>query len=119
MDEVSPSGQTHAWEVCGGSVTEWVIDPWRHGLECDDLNALAGGEPAENARQIERLLAGEDGAPAIRCAVLLNAAAGLYVSGRGWTFEESVQRAKHALDKGAGGEALERLRRASRGSVRR
>ncbi|HWB43644.1 MAG TPA: anthranilate phosphoribosyltransferase [Gemmatimonadales bacterium] len=114
MDEVSPCGPTHAWEVCGGVVTEWAIDPWRHGLECEDLDDLAGGEPAENARRIERLLAGGDGAPAIRCAVLLNAAAGLYVSGRGWTFEESVQRAKHALDHGAGGEALERLRRASR-----
>ncbi|MGH7578726.1 MAG: anthranilate phosphoribosyltransferase [Gemmatimonadales bacterium] len=113
MDEVSPNGPTHAWEVCGSVVTEWTIDPRRHDLDCEDLDGLAGGEPAENAERIERLLAGREGARAIRCAVLLNAAAGLYVSGRGWTFDESVQRATHALDSGAGGEALSRLRRAS------
>jgi anthranilate phosphoribosyltransferase len=44
--------------------------------------------------------------------VLLNAAAGLYVSGRGWTFEEAVERATAALESGAGMEVLQRLRRA-------
>jgi len=44
--------------------------------------------------------------------VLLNAAAGLYVSGRGWTLEESVERATRALENGAGMGVLERLRRA-------
>ena len=89
------------------------LEPARYGLACDDLDGLAGGEPSENARRIERLLAGENGAAAIRCAVLLNAAAGLYVSGGGWTFEESVERATEALDKGAALAALERLRQAS------
>jgi anthranilate phosphoribosyltransferase len=58
-------------------------------------------------------LAGRERTPAVRCAVLLNAAAGLYVSGRGWTFEEAAERAKRALDSGAAIEALERLRRAA------
>jgi anthranilate phosphoribosyltransferase len=115
MDEVSPGGLTHTWEVCGTEVREWTIDPQRYGLACDDLDGLAGGEPAENAERIERLLHGGDDAPAVRCAVLLNAAAGLYVSGRGWTFEESVGRATQALDNGAGREALTRFRKASAG----
>jgi anthranilate phosphoribosyltransferase len=93
-------------------VTEWSIEPRRLGLDCDDLDGLAGGEPAENAERIERLLAGRDETPALRCAVLLNAAAGLYVSGRGWTFEEAVERATAALESGAGMEVLQRLRRA-------
>jgi anthranilate phosphoribosyltransferase len=76
---------------------------------------LEGGEPAQNAERIERLLSGDDGAPAVRCAVLLNAAAGLYVSERGWTFEESLERAREALESGAGREVLERLRRAAPG----
>jgi anthranilate phosphoribosyltransferase len=45
--------------------------------------------------------------------VLLNAAAGLYVSGGGWTFEEAVERATRSLESGAAAEALERLRRGS------
>jgi anthranilate phosphoribosyltransferase len=115
MDEVSPSGSTWVWEVREGGVTEWRIEPRDYGLDCDDLDGLAGGEPAQNAERIERLLADGDGAPAVRCAVLLNAAAGLYVSGRGWTFEESVERARAALESGAGWQALERLRRAAPG----
>jgi anthranilate phosphoribosyltransferase len=113
MDEVSPSGRTGVWEVCDGAVAEWEIDPARYGLDRDDLDGLAGGEPAENARRIERLLAGEDGLAAVRCAVLLNAAAGLYVSGGGWSFEEAVERARYSLESGAAAAALERLRRTS------
>jgi anthranilate phosphoribosyltransferase len=112
MDEVSPCGLTRVWEVRERTVTEWLIEPRRFDLDCDDLDGLAGGEPAQNAERIERLLAG-DGPPPIRCAVLLNAAAGFYVSGRGWTFEESVERAGSALESGAASQALERLRRAA------
>ena len=114
MDEVSPSGATRVWEVCGGAVREWRIEPERYGLECDDLDGLAGGEPAENAERIERLLGGDRVPPAVRCAVLLNAAAGLYVSGAGWSFGEAVERAMASLESGAAAAALERLRRAAR-----
>jgi anthranilate phosphoribosyltransferase len=113
MDEVSPCGKTDVWEVCDGAVAEWEIEPARHGLDCDDLDGLAGGWPPENARRIERLLAGEGDMVAIRSAVLLNAAAGLYVSGGGWSFDEAVERARNSLESGAAAEALERLRRAS------
>ncbi len=117
MDEVSPSGATRVWEICDGTVTEWRIDPRTLGLGCEDLDDLAGGEPADNAERIERLLQKGDGPPAVRCAVLLNAAAGLYVSGRGWTFEESAARATEALASGAGAAALQRLRRATARAV--
>jgi anthranilate phosphoribosyltransferase len=73
------------------------------------LDELAGGEPSENGARIEDLLLG-DGHPAVKCAVLLNAAAALYVSGRGWTFEQAAERARGALENGAGAEVLRRLR---------
>ncbi len=112
MDEVSPSGETRVWEVREGRVATWTIAPGAHGLDCEDLGGLAGGEPSENADRLERLLGGE-GRAVERCAVLLNAAAALYVAGNGWTFEESVARAREALDAGAGAEVLARLRRAA------
>jgi len=112
MDEVSPCGRTRVWEVREEGTEEWEIEPAEHGLGSDDIAALAGGEPGENAALIERLLAGQ-GAAAIRCAVLLNAAAALYVSGRGWTFGEAAGRAEEALETGAAAEALRRLRRAA------
>jgi anthranilate phosphoribosyltransferase len=113
MDEVSPSGPTLVWEVCDGTVAEWRIEPERYGLACADLDGLAGGEPSDNARRIERLLEDNAGVEAVRCAVLLNAAAALYVSGRGWTFEEAVDRATRSLESGAAAAALQRLRLAS------
>jgi anthranilate phosphoribosyltransferase len=109
MDEVSPWGSTMAWEVRQGGVTCREILPGSLGLECEDLDGLAGGEPAENATRIEGILAGR-GKTVERCAVLLNAGAALYVSGRGWSLEESLSRARDALDSGAGAEALARLR---------
>ncbi|HKT60477.1 MAG TPA: anthranilate phosphoribosyltransferase [Gemmatimonadales bacterium] len=112
MDEVSPSGRTHVWEVRDGGVSRWEVEPGALGLQCDDLDDLAGGEPEENARRVERLLDG-GGTTAERCAVLLNAAAALYVSGRGWTLEESVARATEALECGAGMRVLNRLREAA------
>jgi anthranilate phosphoribosyltransferase len=112
MDEISPSGATHVWEVRGGEVRRWAVDPGALALECDDLDSLAGGEPEENAARLERLLEGE-GRPVERCAVLLNAAAALYVSGNGWTLAESVARARDAMEQGRGADVLARLRAAA------
>ena len=111
MDEVSPSGETMVWEIRDGTVGCTEIRPADHGLQCEDLGELAGGEPAENARRIEELLAGR-GRQVERCAVLLNAAAALYVSGRGWSYQEALGRARDALDSGAAAETLARLRSA-------
>ncbi len=112
MDEVSPCGRTRVWEVRDGTIAEWSVDPVEHGLASDDLVGLKGGEPGENAALIERLFAG-DGSVPIRCAVLLNAGAALYVSGKGWSFAESARRAAASLDGGGAREALARLRKAA------
>jgi anthranilate phosphoribosyltransferase len=73
---------------------------------------VAGGEPAENAGRIERLLSGEAN-KAVRCTALLNAAAALYVSGNGWSLEEAAIRAQESLATGAGATVLARLRAAA------
>jgi anthranilate phosphoribosyltransferase len=113
MDEISPAGGTLVWEVKDGAVDRWELEPQAFGLECEDLEGLAGGEPTENAGRIERLLADGEG-QALRCAVVLNAAAALYVSANGWSFEEAARRAAEALDSGAASQVLVRLRKAAR-----
>ena len=112
MDEISPSGATLVWEVTDGRVDTWELNPADYGLDCTDLESLAGGEPRENAARIERLLAG-DANRVVRCAVLLNAAAALYVSASGWSFKEAVERATAALDCGAAAQVLARLQKAA------
>jgi anthranilate phosphoribosyltransferase len=114
MDEISPSGLTSVWEVEDGRIRTWQLEPRRYGLECGDLAGLTGGEPADNAARIQRLLLRE-GNEAVRCAVLLNAAAALYVSGNGWSFDESAARAQESLSSGAGADVLARLRQAAPG----
>lgn len=111
MDEVSPMGPTHVAEVRDGSVREWVIDPQQLGFGSVAADDLAGGDPTTNARIIEAVLAGE-GPEGARAAVLLNAAAAIYVSGMVATLSEALTKAREALDSGAGRRALERLRQA-------
>ena len=114
MDEVSPLGPTEVVEVRDGGVAgTWRIEPGEHGFAGVDAADLAGGEPAENAAVIEAVLAG-GGPRGARAAVVLNAAAALYVAGVAASFGDGVARAERAVDSGAGRLALERLRAAYR-----
>jgi anthranilate phosphoribosyltransferase len=112
MDEISPAGSTFVWEVRDGHASTWELHPAQLGLECVDLDDLAGGEPGENGARIEQLLAG-NGNAAVHCAALLNATAALYVSGNGWSFEEAAERARQSLESGAAAAVLGRLRAAA------
>jgi anthranilate phosphoribosyltransferase len=112
MDEISPLGRSLVWEVRDGRVAEWLIEPAALGIAAGSMDDLAGGEPAENAARIEAVLDGTSRGGA-REALRLNAAAALYVAGRGWSFEESLARATEALDAGKGMDALQKLREAT------
>lgn len=115
MDEISPAGTTHVWEVRDGGVREWTIDPLEHGLEIADVVLLAGDEPHANARRLEAILA--DGTDlAGRAAVVLNAAAAIYVAGLAPSYKAGIAAARAALDSGAAQAALERLRRSGTNS---
>lgn len=116
LDEISPIGTTDVLEVQAGQITRWQIDPAIAGVGEVRAEDLAGGTPAENAALIERVLGG-NGTAAAAAAVILNAAAALYVSGRVTDYENAVAVARRGLAEGAGQDALERLRRASRAAV--
>lgn len=112
MDEVSPCGATAVWEVRAGRVSEWRIDPARLGLDSLSLDGLEGGAPEENAARIESLLrAPHAAASALRNAVVLNAAAAVYVSDSAMSWEAAATVAAVALESGAAGARLDQLRR--------
>ena len=117
LDEISPLGPTEVLEVHGGVVTAWQIDPMVAEIDGVVETDLAGGEPADNARLIQDVLQG-GGPPGARAAVVLNAAAALYVADRVATFAAAVQMAREGLDAGTGASALDRLRRASHTATR-
>lgn len=111
MDEISPLGITHVAEVRDGAVREWTIDPGDYGFRGSTPAELAGGGPADNARTIIDVLEGR-GSPGATAAVILNAAAALYVAEGPGSFADCVTRATDALHGGAGRRALERMRTA-------
>ena len=111
LDEVSPLGPTHVIEVRNGTTSRWTIHPEEHGFKKVDARDLVGSEPAENARLIEKILDG-GGPKGARAAIVLNAAAAVYVSGRVETFEQGVAAANRALESGSARKVLDNLKRA-------
>lgn len=109
MDEISPLATTRVMEVRGSAVTEWEVEPQRFGAPPATPDDLAGGSPAENAALIEAVLGG-GGPPGARSAVVLNAAAAVYVAGHVATYAEGVPAVARALASGCGLAALRRLR---------
>ena len=112
MDEISPIGPTKVIELRGHEISRWTVDPERLGFTRIDAADLAGGEPAENATVIERVLLGK-GPRGAEAAVLLNAAAALYVGDVSPSLAEGLVDARAALKAGKGWDALGRLRRAA------
>jgi anthranilate phosphoribosyltransferase len=111
MDELSPLGPTRIIEVRNGESREWMLDPQSLGFRDIVAGDLAGGSPQENATIVEHVLAGK-GPRGARAAVILNAAAALYVGGSAKSIGEAVPIATAALEAGEGTAALRRLRAA-------
>lgn len=112
LDEISPMGTTDIIEVRGGESMRWTFDPRDVGISGVRAEDLAGGEPAQNAQTVERVLLGKSNAGA-EAAVVLNAGAALYVGGKAKDLAGGVALAREALKSGAGWDALGSLRRAT------
>ncbi|MDZ7780138.1 MAG: anthranilate phosphoribosyltransferase [Gemmatimonadota bacterium] len=113
VDEVSPMGATRVAELGEGGVREYEVTPESVGLERGGPGGLEGGEPADNARVIEGVLAGVEGSA--RTAVVLNAAAALLAAGLVTDWNEGVRVAEASIDEGRARASLERLRDATAG----
>jgi len=118
MDEVSPLGITRVVEIRDGAEREWTIDPADYGFAAGDASELAGGPPFQNAAAVSAVLDGS-APPTAMAAVILNAAAALYVSPGGPTdYGDAVHAARAGLRDGAGLRALARLRLAHSGGAK-
>jgi anthranilate phosphoribosyltransferase len=98
LDEISIAGPTRIAMVEGQSITYSTITPEDVGLSRQPLSAIRGGDAKYNAAALTRLLDGETGA--YRNAVILNSAAALMVAGAADSFEEGIEDAGEAIDKG-------------------
>jgi anthranilate phosphoribosyltransferase len=107
LDELALAPGNTAVEVRAGSApTPCSVEARALGLDAADPRALEGGDPADNARILRGLFAGERGAR--RDALILNAAAALWIAGAAPTLAEAGELAAERLDSGATQRTLER-----------
>ena len=112
IDELSVFSRTRVIEVAEGGTEEWFVEPGDFGLGTAPLDAIPGGDPAENAAVVKHVLEGEGG-PA-RDVSLLNAGAAIYVAGVATDLEDGIAKATHAVDSGIAFDVLARLVERSR-----
>jgi anthranilate phosphoribosyltransferase len=107
IDEISTTGYTKVSECRDGAVNTFYLHPSDFGIAKAAPEALRGGDAAENARIITRVLAGERSAA--RDVVVLNAGAALFIAGAASTVRDGIDRAAEAIDRGDARQALARL----------
>jgi anthranilate phosphoribosyltransferase len=107
LDEITVTGATTVGEVRDGEVAVYRVEPEELGVGRARLEDLRGGEPADNARAMERVFAGEAGPLADVTAV--NAGAALYVGGLAASLAEGTASARELLAAGAAAAKLAEL----------
>lgn len=105
LDELSLAGESRVAEVKDGHVRTYTVSPEDFGLTRSPLSALRGGDAAENAAIITRILEGEEGPK--RDVVVMNAALAIVAGDKAADFQKGVKRAAGAIERGA---AMEKLR---------
>ncbi len=109
LDEVSTTGSTDVYEVWSGRVEKSVWMPEDFGVPRASLDALAGGDAADNARITREILSGMKGPR--RDIVVVNAAVGLLAAGLAGTLREGVAKASEAIDSGRAMGVLQQLQK--------
>ncbi len=99
LDEISMGATTTVCEISNGTLTSIKLDPREYGFSFCAREDLTGGDPAENAGIARAIFDGERSAK--RDAVVLNAAAALYVAGKASSIEQGVSLAIDLIDSGA------------------
>ena len=99
-DEITTTGETEIAELADGEIRSLVLTPESVGLRRHRKEDLRGGDAAFNAAALRALLGGKAGA--YRDTVLMNAGAGLVVSGKVNRLEDGIEAAAGAQDNGAG-----------------
>jgi anthranilate phosphoribosyltransferase len=98
LDEISMSAPTFVCEVKDGWVKSYTITPEQFGFERCKPEELQGGNPAENAEILKKLLSGEKGAK--RNAAVLNAAAAMFITGKHESVATAIKVAEDVIDSG-------------------
>ncbi|MFW5841175.1 MAG: anthranilate phosphoribosyltransferase, partial [Planctomycetota bacterium] len=107
LDEISIASETRISELENLEVNTYVVAPEDFGVQRGKLEDLLIDSAEASARRIREVLSGQAGPS--RDVVLLNAAAGLYLTDRVKSIADGVAVAAESIDSGAATSALEHL----------
>ncbi|RJG51184.1 anthranilate phosphoribosyltransferase [Motilimonas pumila] len=99
LDEFALHGPTQVAELENGIIKEYQVTPADFGLENHPIEAILGGEPAENKVIIEKILSGQ-GTPGQQSAVAINVAALLVLNDIADNFKQGADMALAAMNSG-------------------
>ena len=111
LDEISLCAPTTVCEFKDGWMKNYTICPEDFGFERCEKSDLLGGTPQKNAEITTSILKGEKSHK--RNAVILNAAASLYICGKSETIADGVTLAGELIDSGAAYQTLLKFIKAS------
>ncbi len=97
MDEISISDISYASRLSEGKISEFVIDPQKHGIKKAPLKAIIGGDAKENAQILLNIFQSRAN-DAQRDIVLINSAYSLVVEGMARDVQEGLEMAREAIE---------------------
>ncbi len=100
MDEISASAPTTVSEIRDGFYRTVVIKPEDFGFARGKKEDVLGGTPADNVEIAKRLLSGQDHGTK-RTAILMNAGAAFYITGKAPDMAAGIKMAEEIIDSGA------------------
>ncbi|KAG1816258.1 glycosyl transferase [Suillus variegatus] len=122
LDEISCAGDTYAWQLEDGKITEIRLHPDLFGLSVHPLSSVTGGTPIENAGTFKALLNSGNDIPVslipVLHFVLLNASALLVVAGLASDFKEGAALAMNSITSGRAWDALVAFRNTGREALK-
>ena len=109
LDEISIAATTQGFECKAGKISPIEIDPAALGYAHDSLDGLQVDTAEHSAYLIRSALGGDDDAVSIkaRSMIMLNAGAGIYVSGVADSMAAGIAAAEKAIVSGAAAQKLE------------
>jgi len=96
LDEITTTDKTFVSEYNGKEIISYDIDPDELGIARARIEDLSGGDAAENASIVLKILQGERGPR--RDIVVVNAAYALYTVQAVENLKQGMQMAEHAID---------------------
>ncbi|MEW6069602.1 MAG: anthranilate phosphoribosyltransferase, partial [Candidatus Thermoplasmatota archaeon] len=114
--EISTISKTLVGELKNGETRYYEISPREFNLEVTNLDKIKAEDVVTSAEIAKEILRGKLRNERLDI-VLLNSAAGIYVSGKCDTIQEGIELAKESIESGKAYEKLKSLVKATKGDL--